>query len=137
MYQWRIQGCSPGVSKSRKFKWLMKVGATNGATPLIYKIMAGGGVSGQPENPPDTPLCTAVRTTTFAAVTKIRLRSAPKTAKLSPFSFIFPSSYLTFCRAPFFVVSTNISTNILRHCANLFSLLLFHNNLHFDNRTNS
>ena len=40
------------VSKSRKFKWLVKVGACKDVNPLIKKIMAGGGVSGQPENPP-------------------------------------------------------------------------------------
>ena len=44
---------SRGVSKSRKFKWLVKVGACKDVNPLIKKkIMAGGGVSGQPENPP-------------------------------------------------------------------------------------
>ena len=42
---------SRGVSKSRKFKWLVKVGACKDVNPLIKKIMAGG-VSGQPENPP-------------------------------------------------------------------------------------
>ena len=44
---------SRGVSKSRKCKWLVKVGASNGVTSLIKKIMAGGGgVSGQPEKTP-------------------------------------------------------------------------------------
>ena len=43
---------SRGVSERRKCKWLVRVGASNGVTPLIKKIMAGGGVSGQPENPP-------------------------------------------------------------------------------------
>ena len=45
---------SRGVSKSRKCKWLVKVGASNGVTPLINKKSwpGGGGVSGQPENPP-------------------------------------------------------------------------------------
>ena len=42
---------SMGVSKSRKCKWLVKVGASNGVTPLIKQIMAGGGGgSGQPEH---------------------------------------------------------------------------------------
>ena len=44
---------SRGVSKSRKFKWLVKVGACKDVNLLIKKIMAGGGgVSGQPENLP-------------------------------------------------------------------------------------
>ena len=43
---------SRGVSKSLKCKWLVKAGASNGFIPLIKKNMAGGGVSGQPENPP-------------------------------------------------------------------------------------
>ena len=33
---------SRGVSKSRKCKWLVKVGASNGVTPTDKKIMAGG-----------------------------------------------------------------------------------------------
>ena len=42
-----------GVSERRKCKWPVRVGASNGVTPLIKKIMVGGGgVSGQPENPP-------------------------------------------------------------------------------------
>ena len=45
---------SRGVSKSRKFKWLVKVGACNDVNPLIKQNHGreGGGVSGQPENPP-------------------------------------------------------------------------------------
>ena len=44
---------SRGVSKSRKFKWLVKVGACKDVNPLIKKNHGrGGGVSGQPENPP-------------------------------------------------------------------------------------
>ena len=44
---------SRGVSKSRKFKWLVKVGACKDVNPLIKKkSWPGGGVSGQPENPP-------------------------------------------------------------------------------------
>ena len=46
---------SRGVSKSRKFKWLVKVGACKDVNPLIKKKSwpgGGGGVSGQPENPP-------------------------------------------------------------------------------------
>ena len=35
--------CLRGVSKSRKFKWLVKVGASKGVTPDLKKIMAGGG----------------------------------------------------------------------------------------------
>ena len=42
---------SGGVSKSRKFKCLVKVGANKVVTPDLKKIMAGG-VSRQPENPP-------------------------------------------------------------------------------------
>ena len=42
---------SRGVSKSRKFKWLVKVGACKDVNPLIKKTWPGG-VSGQPENPP-------------------------------------------------------------------------------------
>ena len=48
---------SRGVSERRKCKWLVRVVASNGVTLLIKKIMVGGGgVSGQPENPLDTPL---------------------------------------------------------------------------------
>ena len=43
---------SRGVSKSRKFKWLVKVGACKDVNPLIKKNHGWGGVSGQPENPP-------------------------------------------------------------------------------------
>ena len=44
---------SRGVSERRKCMWLVRVGASKGVTPcLIKKIMDGGGVSGQPENPP-------------------------------------------------------------------------------------
>ena len=44
---------SRGVSKSRKFKWLVKFGACKDVNPLISKkSWPGGGVSGQPENPP-------------------------------------------------------------------------------------
>ena len=35
MMQWRIQSWSRGVSKSRKFKWLVKIGASKGVTLLI------------------------------------------------------------------------------------------------------
>ena len=42
-----------GVSKSRKLKWLVKVGVSKGVTHLIIKkSWPGGGVPGQPENPP-------------------------------------------------------------------------------------
>ena len=43
---------SRGVSERRKCKWLVRVSASNGVIPLIKKIMAARGVSGQPENPP-------------------------------------------------------------------------------------
>ena len=43
---------SRGVSKSRKFKWLVKVGACKDVNPLIKKKLWPGGVPGQPENPP-------------------------------------------------------------------------------------
>ena len=43
---------SRGVSERRKCKRLVKVGASNGVTPLIKKNYGRGGVSGQPENPP-------------------------------------------------------------------------------------
>ena len=47
---------SRGVSKSRKFKWLVKVGACKDVNLLIKKNHGrgggGGGVSGQPETPP-------------------------------------------------------------------------------------
>ena len=57
---------SRGVSKSRKFKWLVKVGACKDVNPLIKKNMAGGGVSGQPETPLDTPLGKRIRTRTLS-----------------------------------------------------------------------
>ena len=45
---------SRGVSERRKCKWLVRVGASNGVTPHRFKKNhgRGGGVSGQPENPP-------------------------------------------------------------------------------------
>ena len=44
---------SRGVSKSCKFKWLVQVGACKDVNLLIKKkSWPGGGVSGQPENPP-------------------------------------------------------------------------------------
>ena len=42
---------SRGVSKSRKFMWLVKVGACKSSN-LKKNHGRGGGVSGQPENPP-------------------------------------------------------------------------------------
>ena len=46
-----------GVSKSHTFKGLVKVGVSKGVIRVyLKKIMAGVGVSGQPENPLDTPL---------------------------------------------------------------------------------
>ena len=56
--QWRIQSWSQFFfSKSRKFKLLMKVGASNSVTRLITKIMTGGGgVPGNQKTPLDTPL---------------------------------------------------------------------------------
>ena len=41
-----------GFSKSRKFKWLVKIGACKDVNPLIKKKSWPEGVSGQPENPP-------------------------------------------------------------------------------------
>ena len=44
---------SRGVSKSRKCKWLVKVGASNGVTPMNKKMMVRGGFRAtEPENPP-------------------------------------------------------------------------------------
>ena len=43
---------SRGVSKTRTFKWLVKVGASIYQTPDLKKMLAGGGVSGQPKNHP-------------------------------------------------------------------------------------
>ena len=50
---------SRGVSKSRKCKWLVKVCASNGVTPLIKKYHGrggGGGFPGNQKTPLDTPL---------------------------------------------------------------------------------
>ena len=48
---------SGGGFPSHTFKWLVKVGANKGVIRVdSKKIMAGGWVSGQPENPLDTPL---------------------------------------------------------------------------------
>ena len=47
-----IELVSRGVSERRKCKGLVKVGASNGVTPLIKKKLWPGGGSGQPENPP-------------------------------------------------------------------------------------
>ena len=52
---------SRGVSKSRKCKWLVKVGASNGVTPMNKKIMVSGGGgfrATEPDNPLDTPMVT-------------------------------------------------------------------------------
>ena len=47
--QWRIHSWSQGgVSITRKFKWLVKVGASIYQTPDLKKVLAGG-VSGQPK----------------------------------------------------------------------------------------
>ena len=45
---------SRGVSKSRKFKRLVKIGASKGVTPMIETNhgRGGGGFSGQPKNHP-------------------------------------------------------------------------------------
>ena len=53
---------SRGVSKSHKFKWLVKVGASKGVIRVdLKKIMAGGGgFPGHQKKPLDTPLCTTV-----------------------------------------------------------------------------
>ena len=48
---------SRGVSKSRKFKWLVKVGACKDVNPLIKKkSWPGGGFLGNQKTPLDTPL---------------------------------------------------------------------------------
>ena len=49
---------SGGVSKSRKCKWLVKVGVSKGVTPCLRKIMAlgGGGFPGNQKTHLDTPL---------------------------------------------------------------------------------
>ena len=46
---------SRGVSKTRKFKWLVKVGASIYQTPDLKKILAGGGFRATTKNL-DTPL---------------------------------------------------------------------------------
>ena len=45
-------GGGGGGYKSRKFKRLVKVGASKGVTPGFKKNHGQWGVSGQPENPP-------------------------------------------------------------------------------------
>ena len=47
---------SRGVSKSRKFKWLVKVGACKDVNPLIKKKSWPGGFPGNQKTPLDTPL---------------------------------------------------------------------------------
>ena len=49
---------SRGVSKSRKCKWLVKVGACKDVNPLIKKKSwpGGGGFPGNQKTPLDTPL---------------------------------------------------------------------------------
>ena len=49
---------SRGVSKSRKCKWLVKVGACKDVNPLIKKNhgRGGGGFPGNQKTPLDTPL---------------------------------------------------------------------------------
>ena len=43
---------SGGVSKSRTFRWLVKVGASRVSPPDLRKSWTWGGISGQPRNPP-------------------------------------------------------------------------------------
>ena len=47
---------SRGVSKSRKFKWLVKVGACKDVNPVIKKKSWPGGFPGNQKTPLDTPL---------------------------------------------------------------------------------
>ncbi len=47
---------SRGVSKSCKFKWLVKVGACKDVNPLIKKNHGRGGFPGNQKTPLDTPL---------------------------------------------------------------------------------
>ena len=47
---------SRGVSKSRKFKWLVKVGACKDVNPPIKKNHGRGGFPGNQKTPLDTPL---------------------------------------------------------------------------------
>ena len=49
-------GGGGGGSKTRKFKWLVKVGASIVTTPWFKNIYIGRGVSGQPKTHLDTPL---------------------------------------------------------------------------------
>ena len=43
---------SRGVSERRKCNWLVRVGASNGVTPMIKKIMVGGGGFRATRTPP-------------------------------------------------------------------------------------
>ena len=54
MGQWHIQRWSQGGFPSHTFKWLLKVSASKGVIRVDLKKSwsEGGGVSGQPENPP-------------------------------------------------------------------------------------
>ena len=53
---------SRGVSKSRKYKWLVKVGACKDVNPLFKKkSWPGEGFPGNQKTPLDTPLSTVVR----------------------------------------------------------------------------
>ena len=47
---------SRGVSKSRKFNWLVKIGACKDVNPLIKKKSWPGGFPGNQKTPLDTPL---------------------------------------------------------------------------------
>ena len=47
---------SKGGYKSRKCKWLVKVGVSNGVTPHDQKKIMAGGVPGNQKTPLDTPL---------------------------------------------------------------------------------
>ena len=73
---------SGGVSKSHTFEVLVKVGASKGVIRVdLKKNLGRGGVSGQPENPLDTPL----KWTLLVASTALRTWPAVKLAGL-PFS---------------------------------------------------
>ena len=59
-----------GVSKSRKFKWLVKVGACKDVNPLIKKKSwpGGGGFPGNQKTPLDTPLGVCILMTQYSAI---------------------------------------------------------------------
>ena len=107
---------SRGVSKSRKCKWLMKVGASNGVIPSLKKSWPGGGGFRATRKPPWIRHCIVVATSTS-------------------YYNVFPSLSITICRTlierqPIVllqsVISHHLSVLFSIHQGNISPLFSFH-----------